>query len=272
MMTISKDILNRKGARKPAEVPVEVLDLLNQGMLETVNLSEWLAIDQRLLFQNISRTLLLPAALVNQVLASLDEEKKPTNNTFMKVIGRVLEQNASNPETLREKLQLHTSDVARCWAAHMVGTKSISLEKKLEMIRMFAADDHFGVREVAFMSVKPAIADQAEEAVSILESWVISEDPNVRRFAVESTRPIGVWTNKIDTFKQHPEKGFALLDPLRSDESKYVQDAVANWLNDASKTQPGWVEDVCNKWSGESESKHTSYIVKRALRTINKSK
>ena len=46
MQEISKEILNRKGVRKAEDIPVEVLQLLNTGRLETANLTEWLAVDQ----------------------------------------------------------------------------------------------------------------------------------------------------------------------------------------------------------------------------------
>jgi 3-methyladenine DNA glycosylase AlkC len=79
-----------------------------------------------------------------------------------------------------------------------------------------------------------------------------------------------VWTKKIDELKEHPEKGIPLLDPLKSDTSKYVRDSVGNWLNDASKTRPDWVKNVCARWEKESPTKETQYILKKALRTINK--
>lgn len=95
-------------------------------------------------------------------------------------------------------------------------------------------------------------------------------DPNIRRCAVEGTRPRGVWTAHLEALKQDPEPGLALLEPVRSDPSRYVQNAAANWLNDASKSRPDWVQAVAARWAEESPTKETAYIVNRGLRTLRK--
>lgn len=61
-----------------------------------------------------------------------------------------------------------------------------------------------------------------------------------------------------------------ILEPLKSDNSKYVQDSVGNWLNDASKTQLVFVKELCKRWDMESDTKQTKYIIKKALRSIDK--
>jgi 3-methyladenine DNA glycosylase AlkC len=47
-----------------------------------------------------------------------------------------------------------------------------------------------------------------------------------------------------------------------------VQNSVANWLNDAAKTQPDWVRGVCAQWSGGTVPPATAYILRRAQRSI----
>jgi 3-methyladenine DNA glycosylase AlkC len=61
-----------------------------------------------------------------------------------------------------------------------------------------------------------------------------------------------------------------ILEPLKSDEAKYVQDSVGNWLNDASKTRPDFVLQLCEKWAKESPTKATNYIIQKARRTLAK--
>ncbi len=59
----------RKGARSAKDIPEEILAQLNQGTLETVNLTEWLAVDQKVLLANLlkqtGRSAYLPPVLEN---------------------------------------------------------------------------------------------------------------------------------------------------------------------------------------------------------------
>ncbi|MEM7514847.1 MAG: DNA alkylation repair protein, partial [Bacteroidota bacterium] len=61
MKEISQEILTRKGPRKTDEVLPEVEALLEAGKLETVNLTEWLVVDQNQLMQAVFPSLGLGA-------------------------------------------------------------------------------------------------------------------------------------------------------------------------------------------------------------------
>jgi 3-methyladenine DNA glycosylase AlkC len=144
----------------------------------------------------------------------------------------------------------------------------LPLAAKLAALRRFAADPHFAVRESAWMAVRGDVAAGVDAAVQLLLPWVHDADENVRRFASELTRPRGVWCAHIDSLKREPWRAAALLEPLRSDPSRYVRNSVANWLNDASRTQPEWVEGVCSRWERESRTPQTQAIVRRARRSM----
>jgi 3-methyladenine DNA glycosylase AlkC len=138
----------------------------------------------------------------------------------------------------------------------------------LQAVSRFAADPHFGVREIAWMAVRDEIAADVAGAVGLLQPWALHADANIRRFASEATRPRGVWCAQIEALKQQPWRGLSLLEPLRADPSRYVQNSVANWLNDAAKTQPDWVREICGRWSRESPGAATTYIVRRGQRSL----
>ena len=78
----------------------------------------------------------------------------------------------------------------------------------------------------------------------------------------------GLPVEQIEALKSEPWRGLPLLEPLRADDSRYVQNSVANWLNDAAKTQPQWVQQVCERWSRDGGKAATQYIVRRAQRSI----
>ncbi|WP_378174232.1 DNA alkylation repair protein [Aquimarina sp. SS2-1] len=265
---IPEHILSRKGPRSLKDINPEVMDYINNGRIETVNLMEWLAVDQLKLLKLILEDL-DKSHWYDSFCEAVGNQKKPTANSNTKVIGSTFTQ-LTNDTTIIEYLSMHASDIPRCWAAQYYGAIEMSITERLHTMKPFAADTHFGVREVAILATKEYIIQDLDSAIMIFSNWIKNEDENIRRYAVEATRPIGVWTKKIDALKESPEKALDILEPLKSDTSKYVKDSLGNWLNDASKSRPDWVQKICNRWKKESNSKDTAYIIKKALRTINK--
>lgn len=269
-------ILNRKGARKVNEIPKEVLQLLQQGKLESVNLTEWLAINHIELLKNVLPSIGLKNSL-ESIVAELEKQNVETGMKVIRITGTlldeiILKENEGNKEDVLLKLSNHISDSVRCWAAFMNKKSNNTLKDTLTYIRPFAVDHHFGVREIAWMSIREDLSQNIEKSVELLVEWAKSEDENIRRFSVESIRPRGVWSKHIEILKQEPEKALPILNLLKSDPSKYVQDSVGNWLNDASKTKPDWVMNLCEEWEKDTDIKSTSRIIQKAKRTILKNK
>lgn len=265
-------ITKRKGARSTKDIPAEILQQLNSGQIETANLVEWLAVDQKLLLRNLLEQH-KRIDYLNPVLKKIDQLKKQTINTINEAIGIALFELAAqnNDKEFLTIISNHNADLIRCWATYTIGkNENLDITETLAQIQLFAADKHFGVREIGWMAVRAKITQNLDRSIEILSKWTTNEDENIRRFTTESTRPRGVWCEHIEALKQNPELGLPILEPLKSDKTKYVQDSVANWLNDASKTQPEFVRKVCKRWETESNTKETKYITKRALRTLNK--
>ncbi len=262
----------RKGARSIKDIPQEILEQLNQGKMETVNLTEWLAVDQKILLENLLKQN-DRLDYLQPILENINTLKKQTVNTINEAIGTEIFNLTvkNNDEIFLDTVAKHSSDLVRCWATYTIGkNQNLSIAEKLDKIKIFVADHHFGVREICWMAVRSDISENLNESLQILSMWTSDKDENIRRFASESTRPRGVWCAHIEELKQNPELGLQILNPMKSDKAKYVQDSVGNWLNDASKSQPDFVKNVCEKWLEESPTKETKYIVKKALRTIQK--
>lgn len=263
----------RKGAPRISAIPAQVLQALNLGQIETVNLVEFLAIDLQLLARQLAADLGLDPQdeRLADTLAMLDAIKPMKRHGYLARTLYDLAARHADPDQVASTLANHPSDVARCWAAHWVQFSGLPLAGKLQSVRRFAADPHFGVREMAWSAVRDDVVASLDEALTLLAPWVLSDDERLRRFATEATRPRGVWCAQIEALKREPWQALVLLEPVKADPSRYVQNSVANWLNDASKSQPVWVEQTCARWLNESPVPATRYIVNRGLRTLLKS-
>jgi len=161
------------------------------------------------------------------------------------------------------------SDTVRGWGAMAVGAaEDLSLADRLVLIRRYADDPHFAVREWAWLAVRPHIAREPADAIHLLGPWTADDSANVRRFASEATRPRGVWSVHIPALKRDPQLGLPVLEPLFQDPALYVQNSVGNWLNDASRSSPKWVRQICRQIAAGG-STAGARICRRGLRTLS---
>ena len=167
-------------------------------------------------------------------------------------------------------LQAHPSDTVRGWTCFVIAAQAgWTLAQQLAATRPLADDGHFGVREWAWLALRPHLAAHLDEVIALLAPWTADPSERVRRFACEALRPRGVWCAHIARLKAQPRLALPVLQPLRADPAVYVQDSVANWLNDAAKTQPDWVRSLCAQWLQESPAAATQRICKRAQRSLS---
>jgi 3-methyladenine DNA glycosylase AlkC len=262
-------LAQRSPAPRQREIPADVLDALSRGWIESKNLVEWLSVDRRILLDGLSVELNID---LSPTLRALIEDREPLSPLQLsKRIAIELATIISPNDERFKSLEQHKSDVAREWGALIVGHwESMTFARRLAWIKPFAINPNPGTREIAWMALRAYVAQAPENTISKLIPWTGSRNDRIRRYASEITRPCGVWCTHIDRLKKEPQLGIELLEPLRSDESLYVRNSVANWLNDASKYSPDWVLDITHRWERESPTQQTKYIVKRALRTLRK--
>ncbi|SCC41714.1 conserved hypothetical protein [Bacillus altitudinis] len=90
-MQISEEIINRKGARKGADIPHDVLTLLNQGKIESVNLTEWLAVNHLTLLHHVLPSVGLDHHL-DGLTSKITQQKAESGMKAIRLIGQLLDE------------------------------------------------------------------------------------------------------------------------------------------------------------------------------------
>ncbi len=125
-------------------------------------------------------------------------------------------------------------------------------------------------RHTAEYAVRPYIEQYPLETMALLCEWAHSANFHVRRLVSEGTRPRLPWASQLRDFVKDPTPVLRLLEVLRNDDVSFVQKSVANNLNDITKDHPDLVLKTVERWLQESPTANTRWIVKHALRTLEK--
>lgn len=184
----------------------------------------------------------------------------------MRAMGRAISEHLAPAQ--REALTSSSSDTARGWVCFAIAERVTQPAALLNAMREAADDEHFAVREWAWLAARPALAADVDEGIRLLAAWTRDPSERIRRFASEALRPRGVWSRHIPELMREPDRGLPVLEPLRADPARYVQDSVANWINDAAKTRPEWARELCARWRAESDTPETARITRRGLRSL----
>ena len=265
-----KGEIKRRTYSRFRDIPSELTERLNRGEIETATLTEQAAMDFAVLLGSLTGW--------QGDVASLAQEAAQQNFSGhglvkrMALAGQMLGRCGAfaDREALRQ-LMVHPADTVRGFACYTIAAHpELEFGEKFDWMKPLAADPHFGVREWAWLALRPTVVAAHLDAIVLLRRWVNEPDANLRRFAIEITRPRGVWAKHIQALQAEPWHGLPLLDSCARDESRYVQNSVANWLNDAARSQPEWVKEVCRDWLGiYPDNNACCYITKRAQRNLS---
>ncbi len=260
----STAVQKRRIGQRVEDVDTIRRDLLNGGTVATTTLTECLAVDFEALLRSVMPEVGEAGLLAVQQAAKLGISRR------MVLTAQVIAGSAG--ANVVTDLQRHPSDTVRGWACFIIGAaQGMGLAERLAAIRTLADDAHFGVREWAWLAVRPHLAADLDHAITLLAGWTADPSERLRRFACEAIRPRGVWCAHIAALKQQPGRALPVLAPLKSDPARYVQDSVGNWLNDAAKDQPAWVRTLCDAWLQDAPVPETKRICDRALRSLPRS-
>lgn len=249
---------NATGYSRTRDIPANYLHELNVGLRQTRTLAEVLAVDFSILL-----TTLFPGE--SETIRSVFLGGSSITERLLKA-GQFLGARCNNAEL--EQLCTHPSDSIRGAAAYAIAERPArSLRAQLERMLPLADDDHFGVREWAWLALRPQLSANLDEAIVALAAWAQSDSARLRRFAIEALRPRGVWCKHIEELKRDPARALSLLEMYKAESDPYAQKSASNWLNDAAKTQPAWVQELTDRWLAESASPHTIRLVAHARRS-----
>lgn len=150
--------------------------------------------------------------------------------------------------------------VARFVEEYGLGHPEVSLDALVEITK----------RHTAEYAIRPFIEQHYEMTMKKILEWARDPSHNVRRMVSEGTRPRLPWAPMLVRFIRDPQPVLEILELLRSDPSQYVRKSVANSLNDISKDAPEIALATALRWSQESPTPETAWIVKHGLRTLAK--
>jgi 3-methyladenine DNA glycosylase AlkC len=240
---------------KRADISTERILLLNSGQAEVKNLMEALVMDFNSLLSQV-----FPKAKLPSINNSDGIVKR------MQAAAKVIHDQFGTKSL--ELLANHPSDTVRGWLCYVIALQDLGFKESMELIKPLADDRHFGVREWAWMALRPQLIKDLNRSLNALQPWAFDASERIRRFAIEACRPKGVWCSHITELRKTPTQAIQLLEVVKSDPALYVQKSVGNWLNDAAKDNPSWVKELCADWQKASATKATNYICKRALRSF----
>jgi 3-methyladenine DNA glycosylase AlkC len=256
-------------ARRKCDVPPELARALSTGERETTTWTEWMAVDTARLALTVARE--LPQGRLRRALIDVSNDLAGKGILDrLNLVGRAVASAVVDFDSPSFRyLVTHRSDAVRQWCAYAVNypQSALSLERLLAATLPFAADSHMSVRECAWMAFRPFLIARLDEGLRLLSVIARSQEPRVRRFAVEVSRPRSVWGRHCTALKKEPALGRPVLEAVRGESNRYTQLSVGNWLNDASKSRPDWVQAVCDEWSRDGDSA-TNWMARRGMRTL----
>ncbi|WP_234021398.1 DNA alkylation repair protein [Streptomyces sp. 142MFCol3.1] len=119
------------------------------------------------------------------------------------------------------------------------------------------------------LALRTLLRHNLDRALGIIEEWTGSPDPDVRRLAVEGTRPYLPRALRVPELITLPGATVAVLDALYGDESEYVRRSVADHLHDVSRDHADLAVTTARRWLA-APAPTTGRLVRHGLRSLVK--
>jgi 3-methyladenine DNA glycosylase AlkD len=155
--------------------------------------------------------------------------------------------------------ELYASEVyqARSLATFIFGRLAATSNESLTFLKTYVSEDgDWRVQEILAKAFDRYCADIGyEQALPVINEWLVDSNPNVRRAVTEGLR---IWTGR-SYFCEHPEIAIQILSQLRDDNSEYVRKSVGNALRDISKKHKELVSVELQHWDTSKRSIKQTY-------------
>ncbi len=124
-------------------------------------------------------------------------------------------------------------------------------------------DENWRVQEVLAKSFDKYCKNIGyENAIPVIDEWLSSDNPNIRRAVTEGLR---IWTSR-PYFKENPQEAIKRIAALKEDASEYVRKSVGNALRDISRKFPELIKEELRTWN--LETKGIKQVYKLASRFV----
>ncbi len=124
-------------------------------------------------------------------------------------------------------------------------------------------------RNTGEYTIRPFLEKYSTETLQQMLVWSKDKNKHVRRLSSEGVRPRLPWAKKLQKFIDNPKPILPILENLKDDTSKYVQNSVANCLNDILKDNENIGRKIIDSWL-INPTKECKWIIKHAIRNFRK--
>jgi 3-methyladenine DNA glycosylase AlkC len=169
---------------------------------------------------------------------------------------------------LKEAKELFNSNEyqIKMFAVFLLGNVAHDSTEALNFLKnVVSKDENWRVQEILAMSFALYYKKVGyTNALPTFNTWLNSENPNLRRAITEGLRP---WT-RFEYFNDHPQEAIKILSKYKEDESEYVRKSVGNALKDIGKKYRELLFTEINHW--DLTNRKIAQTYKHAMRLILK--
>ena len=206
---------------------------------------------------------------MKEYIKSLEREFSLIKKGFKEEEKRALADYKNNDRDYSKKLSFlsYESKVyqVRMYGVFLFGYLSSESDILTFMRDEVSKDDNWRVQEVLAKAFDEYCKNKGyENAISVIDEWLSSDNPNTRRAVTEGLR---IWTSR-PYFRDNPQEAIKRLATLKEDASEYVRKSVGNALRDISRKFPELVSEELKNW--KLETKEIKQVYKLASRFVEK--